>query len=173
MGEETVKIAKRNAEVLHGRNWSLFQPSRQRAALLRQLRHDLQHGTLMHRDQETITTGRANHGLLVLEHHKHSYILKLFSIGKSLRWNRKLELTLKETFAPGAKRSYQGAVYLWNSGIPTARPLGYISEGPWPWQRVSVFVSEKIDADGNIQDIIATEKKLSRLRKKCLRSWQQ
>ncbi|MBB5021885.1 lipopolysaccharide kinase InaA family protein [Desulfurispira natronophila] len=75
---------------------------------------------------------------------------------------------MKEIIRSGARRSYLGARYLWDAGIPTAKPLGYVAEGCLPWKRVSVFVSDKIDADGNIQDIIATEKKLSRLRKKML-----
>lgn len=93
------------------------------------------------------------HQVISCDFEGQGYIIKRFSPSDNRRWDRKIELTLKSYWISGAEKSFRGARWLWEAGIPGIKPTAWAVHGRG-YHQVSYFVYERIEALGEVQDLL-------------------
>lgn len=89
---------------------------------------------------------RAGHRLLFVRWQGEALVLKFYADYGDNRTGRRLEFLLKNALTNYAFRSYLGASYLVNAGVPAIQPVDYLNAGPW-WARRGVFVYKEVEAE--------------------------
>ncbi len=111
-------------------------------------------GFLNRETSTAITRNREErHQLRFREYNGRSYVIKRFSPSDNKRFGHRLDLALKSLFSSGAKRSYRGAVWLWEAGIPTIRPVAFSSCGSG-FSQVGYFIYEAIEEGVRVSSLI-------------------
>lgn len=78
--------------------------------------------------------------------HEDALVLKFFADYGDSRTGRRLEFLLKNSLTNFALRSYRGACYLSDAGVPVIEPVAFMNIAPF-WARRGVFLYRRVEAD--------------------------
>ena len=99
-------------------------------------------------------TGR--HQVKFAAYDNKEFVIKRYSPLDKKSWFRRLDLALKNLVTPDAKRSYQGCVLVYESGVPTMKPVAWAHRGVG-LNCESYFVYEAIEAQAGVHDLLGQE----------------
>lgn len=104
---------------------------------------------------------RAGHRMMFVRWQGEALVLKFYGDYGDPRIGRRMEFLLKNALTNYARRSYFGARYLIEAGIPSIEPVEYLNVGHW-WARRGVFVYREVEAEQTLGQWLAANPEDSR-----------